>query len=134
MDLKNFIQASGLDFNAVAAALFPDNAKPYWSLYKLIKDGRELKESQIIKLSQMSGTPPEIILGLGWKGILKDGFIEVSSQGYTAKYKGGETFFGLYKNGELLARVAVDPMLSVKGFMHEVKNSIINNLKLNSNA
>jgi hypothetical protein len=126
MDLHNFIKASGLDFNAVAAALFPDNKHPYHSLWKLIKDGGDLKVSQLRTLSTMSGTPPEVIMGLQWRGVLSGGYIEVSSQGYTAKYRGGDAFYTLSRNGEELGPFEIEGSLSVRGFISEVKNTILN--------
>lgn len=67
IDLHKLIEDQQLDVKELAKALFPGNAHPDRALERHLKLMLELTESQIYKLSEMTGlTIMELFNGNGW--------------------------------------------------------------------
>lgn len=87
IDIRQIIEAKGLDFKTVAEQLFPTNQFPRLALNRVIDKKSELDASQISKLALLAGVP----IGDLWE----------ASWGATASGKG----IHLFSNGEYIAEL-----------------------------
>lgn len=55
IDIRAVIDRSGLGINEVASQLFPEHQQPYQALRRVMNGEGELSESQIRRLSQITG-------------------------------------------------------------------------------
>ena len=66
-NIKEIVDKSNVDFDVIAASLFPDNQYKTKALTRVLEGKAELKMSQALTLSRLIGISIEELYSNGWK-------------------------------------------------------------------
>lgn len=121
MDIYNIIQSSGHRLNFVAEKLFPKNKHPYNALNRVISEGRELNESQIIALAELTRQSADEMLGIASKGRLTPGGLLFNVKGFDVVYAPASSVCAIEKGGVEVDRFVVPSEASVSAFLKGVE-------------
>lgn len=101
LNLKLILQNTGLSEKQLADVLFPNHTHPKLALRYLVQGRRELKESEIEKLTAILSCPLDFVLNDdSWKAIMQGSEIIFKKKEYEAFYDGAANSAVLLCNGK----------------------------------
>lgn len=131
INLDELIKERNLDYRVLAGLLFPNNLHPVDALARVAAGAAELKESQIIALSEFTGLDPSTLFSGEWKGGVTENGLVFTRGNVRAVFNPSTRLTNLYdlKGAKLSEFILLGETVSVTSYLNRLDlevNKLIN--------
>lgn len=126
IDIRALALERNLDFKTLAGLLFPGNLHPVDALERVANGQAELKESQILALSDFTGLDPSSLFSREWKGGVDASGLVFTRGSFRAVFNPSTRLTSIYdlKGAKLSEFVVLGETVTVNSYLERLDNEV----------